>query len=66
MAGAPAMLSAPQQSIAVLAYIKGKLAGDPATKKLLDDTFFLKNLDYNFVTLFAIYTGELLCLSLRL
>lgn len=52
------MLSAVQQSVAVLSYIKTRLSAEARTAKLLEDPFFLANLDYNFVTLFAIYTGR--------
>jgi hypothetical protein len=51
------MLSSPQQSTAVLSYIKTRLAADPEDAHLLQDPFFLANLDYHFYTIFDIYTG---------
>lgn len=51
------MLSVAQQSAAVLGFIKGRLGKDIDNNHFLRDPFFLANLDYNFETLFTIYTG---------
>jgi hypothetical protein len=53
------MLSAAQQSIAVLAYVKNRLIAEQGDASLLSDPFFLANLDYNFATLFERYGGEI-------
>lgn len=53
------MLSAAQQSVAVLAYVKNRLITDKGDASLLQDPFFLANLDYNFTGLFEIYAGML-------
>lgn len=50
------MLTVPQQAAAALVYIKKRLE---ETSEHLKDGFFLGNLNYNFVTLFGIYTGAL-------
>ena len=51
------MLTAAQQSVAVLAYVKNRLITDQGDASLLQDPFFLANLDYNFAGLFEIYAG---------
>ncbi|CAD6569661.1 MAG: hypothetical protein CYPHOPRED_003506 [Cyphobasidiales sp. Tagirdzhanova-0007] len=50
------MLTPAQQSVACLTHIKTQLARDPDNAKLLQDPFFLANLDHHFVALFSIYT----------
>lgn len=52
------MLSVTQQAAAVLGFVKGQLNKCQHDSHLLQDPFFLANLDYNFETLFTIYTGE--------
>lgn len=57
------MLSAAQQAVAVLAYIKNRLIADKGDASLLQDPFFLANLDYNFTALFEIYGGRVWLLT---
>lgn len=42
----------------MLGFVKGQLNKCQHDSHLLQDPFFLANLDYNFETLFTIYTGE--------
>lgn len=52
------MLSAAQQSIAVLAYVKQSLIAERGDASLLQDPFFTANVDYSFAALFELYSGE--------
>jgi hypothetical protein len=52
------MLTTAQQAVAVLAYVKKEVAQDPEDVSLLQDPFFLANLDYYFTDLFQTYSGE--------
>jgi hypothetical protein len=52
------MLTTAQQAVAVLAYVKKEVAQDSEDVSLLQDPFFLANLDYYFTDLFQTYSGE--------
>lgn len=52
------MLSAAQQSVAVLVYVKSRLIAEQGDHSLLQDPFFLANLDYNFCELYGLYGGK--------
>lgn len=52
------MLTPAQQAVAVLTYVKKALSGNTDTAKLIQDPFFMSNLDYHFEALYEIYTGQ--------
>lgn len=52
------MLTAAQQAVAVLAYVKKEVAQNSEDVALLQDPFFLANLDYYFTDLFQTYSGK--------
>jgi amylosucrase len=59
------MLTAAQQGVAVLAYIKNRLIAEQGDASLLQDPFFLANLDYNFLALFEIYSSMSMSFPIR-